>query len=198
MVGRAVAARRDADRRERGPHTLAADLGGFVRTLHAVDASAGPRKTGTARGTPIRGWDPYVREAIDEAGDRIDRARVREAWEDCLAAPDWAGDPVWIHGDLMPGNLLVRDRRLSAVIDWGALGVGDPAPDLAPAWYTVPSAREEFRQAVGYDDDTWRRARGWAMGPALTGIPYYWDTVPAFAQRGLRTIAAVLADLDGQ
>ena len=121
---------------------------------------------------------------------------VTAAWEDCLAAPDWAGDPVWIHGDLMPGNLLVRDRRLSAVIDWGALGVGDPAPDLAPAWSTLPaSVRDEFRQAVGYDDDTWRRGRGWALGPALTGIPYYWDTVPAFAQRGLRTIAAVLADL---
>ncbi len=181
------------------PHALAADLGGFVRALHAVDATGGPVKTDLDRGTPIRGLDEVVREAIEKCGDRIDAAAVTAAWEDCLAAPDWAGDPVWIHGDLMPGNLLVRDRRLSAVIDWGALGVGDPAPDLAPAWFTFPaSVREEFRQAAGYDDDTWRRGRGWAMGPALTGIPYYWDTVPAFAQRGLRTIAAVLADLEGQ
>lgn len=178
---------------------LAADLGSFVRALHAVDTTGGPAKTGTTRGTPIRGWDDAVRQAIDEAGDRVDGAAVTAAWEDCLAAPDWAGDPVWIHGDLMPGNLLVSDRRLSAVIDWGALGVGDPAPDLQPAWVTLPAGvRAEFRQAVGYDDDTWRRGRGWALGPALTGIPYYWDTVPAFAERGLRTVAAVLADLDGK
>ena len=180
------------------PHMLAADLGAFVRALHAIDASGGPAKAGTARGTPIRGLDEHVRRAIEECGDRIDAAAVTAAWDDCVAAPDWAGDPVWIHGDLMPGNLLVRDRRLSAVIDWGALGVGDPAPDLAPAWYTVPAEREELREAVGYDDDTWRRARGWALAPALTGIPYYRDTVPAFAERGLRTIAAVLADLNGQ
>lgn len=178
-------------------HRLARDLGGFVRALHAVDPTGGPVKTGTDRGTPIRGWDPYVREAIDEAGDRIDRARVLAAWEDCLAAPDWAGDPTWIHGDLLAGNLLVHEGRLSAVIDFGALGLGDPAPDLQPAWATLPAhVRAEFRDAVGYDDDTWRRGRGWALGPALTGIPYYWDTVPAFARRGLRTVAAVLDDLD--
>jgi aminoglycoside phosphotransferase (APT) family kinase protein len=172
------------------------ELGAFVRALHGVDATGGPRKTGTSRGTPIRGWDPFVRESVDLAGDRVDRARVLAAWEDSLAAPDWDGDPVWIHGDLLPGNLLVRDGRLAAVIDFGALGVGDPAPDLQPAWTTLPAtARAAYREVVGYDDDTWRRGRGWALGPALTGIPYYWDTVPAFAQRGLRTVAAVLDDL---
>jgi aminoglycoside phosphotransferase (APT) family kinase protein len=179
------------------PHLLAQDLAGFVRTLHAVDPADGPLKTGTSRGAPIRGWDPYVREAVDLAGDRVDRARVLVAWEDCLEAPDWAGRPVWIHGDLLAGNLLVDAGRLSAVIDFGALGLGDPAPDLQPAWATLPAAaREEFLDALGYDDDTRRRGRGWALGPALTGIPYYWDTVPAFAQRGLRTVAAVLADLE--
>jgi aminoglycoside phosphotransferase (APT) family kinase protein len=180
------------------PHELAADLGAFVTALHAVDTTGGPLKTGTSRGAPVRAWDPFVREAIDEAGHRIDRARVLAAWDDCLAAPDWEGDPVWIHGDLLPGNLLVDGGRLSAVIDFGALGLGDPAPDLAPAWSTLPaSVRSTFRQVVGYDDDTWRRGRGWALGPALTGIPYYWDTVPAFAERGLRTVAAVLEDLEG-
>lgn len=179
------------------PHALAADLGAFVSAMHSIDTTGGPLKTGTDRGTPIRGLDPYVREAVDLAGDRVDRARVLEAWEDCLAAPDWPGDPVWIHGDLLAGNLLVDGGRLSAVIDFGALGLGDPAPDLQPAWATLPATvLGEYRAAVGYDDDTWRRGRGWALGPALTGIPYYWDTVPAFAQRGLRTVAAVLADLE--
>ncbi|MCW2765875.1 MAG: hypothetical protein JWO11_1834 [Nocardioides sp.] len=179
-----------------GPHELAADLAGFVAALHDVDPTGGPVKTDGARGTPIRGWDEAVREAIDLAGDRIDRAAVTVAWEDCLAAPDWPGEPVWIHGDLLAGNLLVHDGRLSAVIDFGALGLGDPAPDLQPAWTVLPAeVREEFRAGVGYDDDTWRRGRGWALAPALTGIPYYWETVPAFAERGLRTVAAVLADL---
>lgn len=180
---------------------LAADLGGFVRALHGVDPSGGPVKTGTSRGTPIRGWDDAVRRAVDDAGDRVDRSRVLAAWDDCLAAPDWSGPPVWIHGDLLAGNLLagnllVEAGRLGAVIDFGALGLGDPAPDLQPAWATLPAqVRAEFRDAVGYDDDTWRRGRGWALAPALTGIPYYWDTVPAFARRGLRTVAAVLDDL---
>jgi aminoglycoside phosphotransferase (APT) family kinase protein len=179
------------------PHVLAEDLAGFVRALHAVEPTGGPAKTGTSRGTPIRSWDEAVRAAVDEAGDRVDRTRVLEAWEDCLAAPDWSGDPVWIHGDLLAGNLLVDGGRLGAVIDFGALGVGDPAPDLLAGWATLPaSVRGDFRAAVGYDDDTWRRGRGWALGPALTAIPYYWDTVPAFAERGLRTVAAVLADLE--
>ena len=179
------------------PHRLAQDLGSFVRALHAVDSTEGPLKTGTARGAPVRGWDAAVRQAVDEAGDRIDRGRVLAAWEDCLAAPDWGGPPVWIHGDLLAGNLLVRGGRLSAVIDFGALGLGDPAPDLQPAWTTLPAhVRSEFRAAVGYDDDTWRRGRGWALAPALTGIPYYWDSVPAFARRGLRTVEAVLEDLE--
>lgn len=178
------------------PRQLARDLGDFVRALHAIDPEGGPLKTGTSRGAPIRHWDPHVREAVDVAGDRLDRDRVLAAWEDCITASDWEGDPVWIHGDLLAGNLLVDDGRLTAVIDWGALGTGDPAPDLAAAWSTLaPPARAQFRDAVGYDADTWRRARGWAMGPAITGIPYYWDTVPAFARRGLRTVEAVLTDL---
>lgn len=175
---------------------LAEQLADFVVALHAVDTTDGPRATDGRRGSPVRTWDDSVREAIELAGDRIDGRAALRAWEHCLEAPDHAGPPVWIHGDLLAGNLLVHERRLSAVIDFGALGVGDPAPDLQPYWATVPhGAREVFRERVGYDEATWRRGRGWALGPALTGIPYYWDTVPAFAQRGLRTLDRVLDDL---
>ena len=134
------------------------------------------------------------------AGNRIDGRAALAAWEHCLEAPDHDGPPVWIHGDLLAGNLLVDDGHLTAVIDFGALGVGDPAPDLQPYWSTLPEeGAPRFRARVdelcGYDDATWRRGLGWSLGPALTGIPYYWDTVPAFAERGLRSLARVLADL---
>jgi aminoglycoside phosphotransferase (APT) family kinase protein len=180
---------------------LADELAAFVGALHAVDATGGPPRTGTDRGAPIRGWDAAVREAIVLAGNRIDGRAALAAWEHCLEAPDHAGPPVWIHGDLLAGNLLVDEGHLTAVIDFGALGVGDPAPDLQPYWSTLsaeaaPRFRERVDELCGYDDAVWRRGRGWSLAPALTGIPYYWDTVPAFAQRGLRSLERVLADLD--
>ncbi len=182
------------------PPVLAEELAGFVAALHAVEPSGGPPRTGTSRGAPVRSWDESVREAIALAGDRIDARAVLRAWEHCLEAPDHDGDPVWIHGDLLAGNLLVEGGHLSSVIDFGALGVGDPAADLQPCWSTLdpevaPLFRARIDELCGYDEATWRRGRGWSLGPALTGIPYYWETAPAFARRGLRTVARVLADL---
>ncbi len=89
----------------------------------------------------------------------------------------------------------MRDRRLSAVIDWGAIGLGDPATDLHTA-YTLfePPARALFRELSGYDDDAWRRARGWALSPSISAATYYAETVPAFAEGGRRRIEAVLAE----
>ncbi|GIG62264.1 hypothetical protein Lfu02_66360 [Longispora fulva] len=183
-----------ADNVDPGP--AAADLAAFVRALHGVDTTGGPVKTGATRGVPLAARDEITRAAIAELGDRVDGARVTSAWEDALAAAPWAGPPVWVHGDLQAGNLLVDRRRLSAVIDFGGLGLGDPAVDLMPAWnlFDAP-AREVFRAESGYDDDTWRRGRGWALSTALLGLPYYWDTVPAFVEEGLRKVAAVLEDL---
>lgn len=181
---------------DEGRAHLADDLATFVRALQAAPTDGGPVAQPGTRGGPLAAWDDAVRSAIVACGSRIDPVAVTEAWEHCVAAPAWDRPGVWIHGDLMVGNLLVSDDRLTAVIDFGSLGVGDPAPDLLPAWCVLaPSDRERFRDLVGCDDDTWRRSRGWALGPALTGIPYYWDSVPAFAERGLRTIDVVLADL---
>ena len=128
----------------------------------------------------------------------IDVAAATQAWEDALRAPDWTGAPVWIHADLAPGNLLTAAGRLSAVIDFGALGVGDPACDLIPAWNLLPAAvRSDFRAALGVDDATWARGRGWALSIALIQLPYYHRTNPVLAENSRHLIAEVLAERDG-
>lgn len=176
---------------------LARDLAGFVRALHAVDASDGPPKTGTSRGTPLAGLDDGVRSTLAASVTLADIAdRVLAVWEEAVAAPAYDGPPVWIHGDLMTGNLLVQDGRLSAVIDWGGLGTGDPAPDLCPAYWLFDGAiRAEYVAAVGYDDATLRRARGWVIAPAVTGVDYYAETFPAMARTARASVEAVLGDV---
>lgn len=173
----------------------AADLAGFVRALRAIDPSVGPRKTGTARGTPLAGLDGYVQESLRILDDRVDQDLMRDIWSDALAATPYDGPGCWMHGDLLSGNLLCAERRLTAVIDFGALGVGDPAPDLTPAWTLFDSgARETYRHALGCDDDEWRRGRGWALAPALGGLGYYWDTFPLYRDLAQHTIRAVSAE----
>jgi aminoglycoside phosphotransferase (APT) family kinase protein len=120
---------------------------------------------------------------------------MRRIWEDALAAAPYDGDGCWLHGDLLSGNLLCIDRRLSAVIDFGALGVGDPSPDLTPAWTLFGGdARNTYRREVDCDDAEWRRGRGWALAPALGGLGYYWETFPLYRDLAERTIAAVSAE----
>jgi aminoglycoside phosphotransferase (APT) family kinase protein len=176
---------------------LAADLAEFVRALHALDPTGGPPKTGTSRGAPLARLDEGVRRTLATSAALADiRDRVLAVWEDAVAAPAYDGPPVWIHGDLMAGNLLVDGGRLSAVIDWGGLGLGDPAPDLCPAyWLFDGPVRAEYVAAVGYDDATLRRARGWIIGPAVNGVDYYAETFPAMARASRSSIEAVVADL---
>ncbi len=173
---------------------LAADLADFVLALRAVDTAGGPRPSGTARGMSL---DPEwpVAERIVEHEDLIDVDRALAAWQAGLDAGPWPGPGVWIHGDLLGGNLLVLGDRLTAVIDWGPLTVGDPAADVTPAWTMLEgSARELFRERLAVDDDTWARARAWVLLPALAGVRYYETSVPAFAERSRRHLEAVLSD----
>lgn len=179
---------------------LAHDLAGFVRALQAVDTAGGPRPVapGTARrGAPLAGFDVAVRRGlgqIDAVGGLLDVPAAVDVWREAVAAPAWSSAPVWFHGDLMPGNLLLVDGRLRAVIDWGCLGVGDPACELMPAWnlFTAPG-REAYRAALGVDDATWRRGRGWALLQAVLALPYYLDTNPGMVAVARRALSELVA-----
>lgn len=177
----------------------ARDLAGFVRALQAIDPSGGPQPEPGAhgRGVPLARRDRGTREAIAACDGLVDTRAVTAAWEEALDAPVWDGPPVWLHADLQSGNLLARHGRLVAVIDFGALTVGDPACDLMVAWNLFTAGpRAVFRQAMHVDDATWARGRGWALSPALVALPYYRDTNPALAAIARHAIAEVLADCE--
>ncbi|MDN0199041.1 aminoglycoside phosphotransferase family protein [Streptomyces sp. S.PNR 29] len=172
---------------------LAKDLAAFIRALRRIDPVGGP--TGY-RGVPLATRDTLTREAIAQLEGRgVDTAAATALWEEALRVPQYSGPPVWAHGDLMPGNLLVREGRLCAVIDFGAAGVGDPAADLIVAWNLLPAAvRGAFREAVGADDAEWARGRGWALSIALIALPYYWVTNPPVAENSRYVIREILAE----
>lgn len=145
----------------------ARDLAAFVAALQQVDPAGAP----PGRGIPLAERDREIRYWLA----RFDGgAAVTAAWERALAAPPWGGPPVWHHGDLDARNWLVRDGRISGVIDWGPMGVGDPACDVMVAWKLHSSAaRDAFREALPTDDSTWERARGWVLSQAVAALAYY-------------------------
>ncbi|MGC2999106.1 aminoglycoside phosphotransferase family protein [Streptomyces sp. G35A] len=174
------------------PESLARDLAAFVTALRRIDATGGPAGT---RGVPLVTRDVPTREAIALLAGRVDTDAVTDLWEEALAVPEHAGAPVWAHGDLSPGNVLVDGGRLAAVIDFGCVGVGDPAVDLIVAWNLLPSAvRGVFRDAVGADAAEWARGRGWALSISLIQLPFYWDTNPALAANSRHVIKEILAE----
>ncbi len=173
----------------------AVDLAAFVTALRRIDTTgADPRSPGSRGGALVEG-DEAVRRSIARLGDRIDGATALRSWEESLDAAAWAGPEVWVHGDLLPGNLLVVDGRLSAVIDFGGLNVGDPACDLQPAWNMFAGAnRRRFRAELGVDDDSWLRGRGWVLRQVVMALPYYWDTNPGIVRQASHALRQVLAD----
>lgn len=185
-----------------GPGDLTRDgvraLGEVVTALRAVPTEGAPVKDGTARGVPLARLDADVRAAVAASGDRVDGPAVLAVWERALAARP-AAEGRWIHGDLLPGNLLARAGRLAAVIDWGATGVGDPAADLLPAWAAGLTAAEraDFRAAatdgLTDPDDAWDRGRGWMLVQAVIALPYYWERWPEFARASQARVAAAVA-----
>lgn len=151
------------------PGLLAQDLAQFVVALRRIDAAGGPA---SGRGVPLASRDVSTRAAIEALHGVVDTAAVIAVWHDALRVPSWPGPPVWLHGDLLAGNVLCVDGRLSAVIDFGSLGVGDPACDTIAAWSLLPAAaRPGFREALSADEDSWARGRGWALSIALIQLP---------------------------
>ena len=181
-----------ADRgRIRDLDAFARDLASFVSALHSVPTEE-IRWDKVSRGGPLRECDQKVRWCIEQSAGLVDSTRIGAAWDECLAATGDAIDDVWLHADLMPGNLLVRDGRLAGVIDWEMMGVGDGAVDLMPAWNLLPAGpRETFREVLAVDDRTWARGRGWSLCQAIVALPYYARTNKVMADLAVRTLAAV-------
>jgi aminoglycoside phosphotransferase (APT) family kinase protein len=171
----------------------AESLAAFVEALHGIDLAGGPL---ARRGRPLaEAQDESAREALLQLEGLIDVAAATAAWDSALEAPSWDGPPVWVHGDLLPANLLVRNGRLSGVIDWGSVGVGDPAVDMVAAWGALDAGgREAFRSRLAVDEATWARGRGWALSIGLIALPYYVETNPVFAETARRLIRDVLTD----
>jgi aminoglycoside phosphotransferase (APT) family kinase protein len=179
------------------PSQLATDLAQFVAALQQIDSTDGPSpgEHNFYRGVPLATRDAPTRAAIVSLRGAIDGGAVTAMWESALGAPELELPPVWIHGDLDSRNLLVEEGRLSAVIDFGCLGVGDPACDVMLAWTLLSTeTRDVFRAALSVDDGTWARGRGWALSWALIALPYYQGTNPVLAGIARRTMAEVLAD----
>jgi aminoglycoside phosphotransferase (APT) family kinase protein len=169
-----------------GTIELAHELAAFVRALRSVP----PEGPSASRGGPLAHEDVAVRRALEQ----LDVPRAAELWDEAVRAPQWTGPPTWFHGDLMASNLLLRDGRLAAVIDFGTCGVGDPACDLVPAWnFFPPDARELYRAELGVDDATWLRGKGWALAKAVQAIPYYKETNPPLANNGRHVLRELLA-----
>jgi aminoglycoside phosphotransferase (APT) family kinase protein len=183
------------------PVAEARSLAGFLKALQALDTADAPRPgpPGFGRGGPLAPQDETVRKALAILRDR-GRPYAEEAaaaWRDSLDAAAYDGAPVWLHGDLLPGNLLVRDGALTAVIDCAGLAAGDPAVDLLPAWSLLHGpSRQAFRTALGadLDEDLWRRGRGWAVYVAVTGLSYYTEeNNPSFVRLCRTLLSEVLA-----
>ncbi|GAB3669323.1 aminoglycoside phosphotransferase family protein [Actinocorallia lasiicapitis] len=175
-------------------HDTAVRLGRFLHALQRIDTAGGPP---SFRGGPVSAHDDAVRAALRDlaaTGDPDTARRATEAWNQILTLPPWPGPPVWTHSDLLPTNLLARSGRLTAIIDFGGLGTGDPACDALPAWTTLsPETRDTFRTTAGFDDPTWARGRGWALAWGLMTDHHHRTTNPTLATIARQTRSAALA-----
>lgn len=172
----------------------AVQLAGFLTALQAFVPEDVPMAGDPAlTGQPLADRDAATRAAIAEVGGVFDAAAMTALWDAALSAPGWERPPVWFHGDFHTGNLLTVDGRLSAVIDFGGLGIGDPACDLMIA-FTLMSAgsRAVFRATLGVDDATWARGRGWALATGLNAYVSYAATDARIAAQTTRQITAAL------
>jgi aminoglycoside phosphotransferase (APT) family kinase protein len=178
---------------------FATDVAAFLLALRAVDLpdEAARASLRTYRGEPLALRDAATRAAIAESAGLLDVDLATAVWRDALRLPPYDGPPTWLHGDMKPDNLLVHDGRLTGVIDFGVLAVGDPTVDQIVGWnFLTGEARSTFRRRLGADDVTWRRGRAWALTIGLVALPYYRHTNPRLAAVSSHQIAQVLADYE--
>jgi aminoglycoside phosphotransferase (APT) family kinase protein len=176
--------------------SMVTGLARFLRALHQPAPDNAPHNPW--RGVPLATREERLRQHLRQLNGLVDNVAVLSLWERVVSARPWSGPPLWIHGDLHPGNLLVSASTLSAVIDFGDLAAGDPATDLSVNWMLRNSAQSNFlASALGessvIDSDTWMRARGWALALGLTYVASSRDD-EAMGALGRATIDAALSD----
>ncbi|MEO3974868.1 aminoglycoside phosphotransferase family protein [Streptomyces sp. CAU 1734] len=191
---------------EAGPETVrdwaafGTDLAVAVRELHRADLMGATRAGDLSwyRGGCLAPCDEWVAGWLGDcravAGSGLDTDTLAELWRAALALPEPPGPRVWLHGDLKPTNILVRDGGFHALIDFGGLSVGFPDAEHAPLWDLPARARDAYRDTLGLDEATWDRARAWAIAVGLGGISYYQHTFPAFAAECRARLEAILLD----
>jgi aminoglycoside phosphotransferase (APT) family kinase protein len=172
---------------------LASDLAEFLLALWNVDLAGW---TPADRGKPLSALDEFTFRTIESVRGMIDTDAATDIWNQARQLPAWAGPGVWLHADLMAGNLMTRNGRLAAVIDFDSAGVGDPSRDLIVAWMLLPATvRPAFRRAIGADDATWLRGRARALSLAMGHLDYYRDDLnPVMYGNAAYTIREVLDD----
>ncbi len=172
------------------PVAFALDLADLVQKMQDVPADGAPAARNRAR--PLHDYDEATRRAIDRSSDLIDVAEATAVWEEALAAAPHDALPVWVHGDL-EGNCLVRDGRLSGLVDWGSACAGDPAVDVQVVWSPLftEKSRTVFLDALGIDDATLLRSRGAAINQACAALPYYLHSYPLIVERSWHKLAAL-------
>lgn len=180
--------------------SLGRALAGFVGTVQSLDRTGTSRagELSNYRGERFADRPDWAYEVIDRCRDLpdldVDLDQVQSVLDaaDAVGSPDL--EPVWIHSDLRPANILVRDGRLVAVLDFGGLAIGDPTAEHAPLWDLPQPARDAYREVLGVDDAMWLRAAAWALLVGLTGMDYYRTSWPQFAAECRLRVRAVLVD----
>ena len=171
-------------------------LAEFLNALQRIDPGGGPPAGPHSfhRGGELTTYDAETRRAVERLASEVDGDHALQVWEDALAAT-WSGPPVWFHGDVAFGNLLVRDGRLAAVIDFGCCAVGDPSCDTVIAWTLFSGeSRAAFADTLAVDDATWARGRGWAIWKALITLAGALERDPEAAAGARHHVEEVLAD----
>ncbi|TAG47283.1 MAG: aminoglycoside phosphotransferase family protein [Betaproteobacteria bacterium] len=191
IEGESLCSTRIADAKQ-----LAEDLAQFVVAMRSAPYDGTPIPPDSMmRGEPLWLRDTQTRNSIRALSNEIDMPKSEHIWEQALSAAPWTRSPCWVHGDLLPGNLLLRNGRLCAVIDFGGARVGDPAVDVMAAWIIFDrKVRPSFRDSVDVDDATWQRARGWALSWSVIALAFYRDSLSPLSAIARRTIRAVLSE----
>lgn len=194
------------DGEEAGPDTVqdwaafGTDLATVVRALHGIDLMGATRADDLSwyRGGSLGPCDQWISGCLDDCrttvGSELDVDYLEQLWRAALTLPEPSGPHVWLHGDLKPTNLLAREGKLHAVIDFGGLSVGFPDAEHSTLWDLPPQARQAYWDTLNFDDVTWARARAWAIAVGVSGISYYWHTFPAFVDECRARLHAIVID----